>query len=76
MYEFKTCFNFIYTRSHSSAGCMLALSWLHLKFDFVWSLIVFAEKSFLISWDTGIGDYLRYLNWQILGLALGSAKNL
>lgn len=70
MYEFKTCFNFNYTRSHSSVSCLLVLSWLHLKFDFVWSTVVFAEKSFLISGEVtsyflrhcGIGDHLKKLN--------------
>lgn len=52
MYEFRSCLNYMYTRSHSSVVCIFELSCLHFKVDFVWSIIVFAEKSFFISWDT------------------------
>jgi len=64
MYKFRLHPHFFHTRSLSSVGCLFALSCLCLKFDFVWSTIVFAEKSFLISEDTigDSGDQRRYLN--------------
>lgn len=58
MYEFKNCLNFIYTRSHSSVGCLFALSCLHFKFDFVWSIMV---TSYFLR-HCGSGDQFRYLN--------------